>query len=204
MSWDQVGGNDNFEIGEVDLQEICTTVTEEPVSLPLIWNFETALETCKKLGNGKITGFVHPENISGVDFMTIYGNKYKGCEYFWTPYSDEREEGHYREVYTGEEISSFDWEPGQPNGESIENMLALVPRINKIRDVDKETDICVSCTVPHKVVYMRGICKHSFLGNTGFTKINYLDLSFKKETKYYTTMVDGKFIYAGYFFVIIK
>ena len=164
MRWDQLGGSENLDIGEIDLEEICARVSEEPVTLPLIWNFNTALETCKKLGNGKITGFVHPENLSEVDFMALYGNKYKGCEYFWTPYSDEKEEGHYYDVYTEDEISSFDWESGQPNGERIENILGLTSRINKFRDIDKEADVCASCTVPHKVVYMRGVCKHSYLG----------------------------------------
>ena len=164
MRWDQLGGSENLDIGEIDLEEICARVSEEPVTLPLIWNFDTALNTCKKLGNGKITGFLHPENISEVDFHTLYGNEYKGCKYFWTPYSDEKEEGHYCNVYTGEEISSFAWGPGQPNGERIENILGLDSRINKFKDKDKELDVCVSCTVPHKVVYMRGVCKHSYLG----------------------------------------
>ena len=164
MRWDQVGGTNDLVTGAINVKEICTKISEEPVTLPLIWNFNTALETCKKLGSGKITGFSQTENISEVDFLTIYGKEYKDCEYFWTPYSDEKEEGRYREVYTGEEISSFDWESGQPNGDRMENILALVPRINKFRDVSNEADSCVSCTLPHKVVYMRGMCKYSYLG----------------------------------------
>ena len=164
MKWEQIGGRDNLKIKDVDLKEICTKKHEEPVTLPLIWNFDTALETCKKLGNGKITGFVHPESISEVNFLTTYGSKYKDCYYFWTPYSDESEEGHYRDVNSGNEISDFDWETGQPNGGRVENIVALVTRNNKFRDLNKEHNLCVSCTVPHKVVYMRGLCEHSFLG----------------------------------------
>ena len=166
MRWEQIGGRNNSNIRniDIDITEICTKANEEPVTLPLFWSFDTALHLCNKLGNGKITGFLHPENISDVDFLSRYGRNYKSCVYFWTPYSDEKEEGNFCEVYSGKEISKFDWGNHQPNGERTENIIALQSESNKFFDVNNEKSICLSCTVPHKVVYMRGLCEHSHLG----------------------------------------
>ena len=164
MRWDPVRNMSEIRDIDIDIKEICTKVNEEPVTLPLYWSFGTAHYMCNKLGNGTITGFLQPENISGVDFLSKYGSHYKDCDFFWTPYSDENEEGRYCEVYSGREISKFDWGNDQPNGERAENILALESRSNKLFDVNNEKSICVSCMVPHKVVHLRGLCKHSYLG----------------------------------------
>ena len=40
---------------------------------------------------------------------------------YWTGYSDEEDEGKFRNVYTGEQLSFISWLPGEPNGDDIEN-----------------------------------------------------------------------------------
>ena len=88
---------------------------------------------------------------------------FQECQYIWTPYNDEEVEGKYVNYYTKEEIS-IDWEPAQPNGDILENHIVLIPGLNKLRDVNKVNDLCVSCTVSHKIATLRGFCKHSYLG----------------------------------------
>ena len=80
ISWDDMMWNhsgNTYEILDMDMGEICTHKTVEAVTLPLYYNFDLALKTCAKLGNGKITSYETPHNLSQVNFYQLYGKHYK-------------------------------------------------------------------------------------------------------------------------------
>ena len=77
MVWNHTGNT--YEVLEMELDQICTQQTVEAVTLPLYYNFDLALKTCQKLGNGKITSYETPHNLSNVDFYQLYGQNYKVC-----------------------------------------------------------------------------------------------------------------------------
>ena len=89
LSWDLIGDvKENY----IDKDLLCSKNNFVNLRLPLIWNKITAVESCSKLGHGKLTEFEDPSNISSLNFENIYGEKYQECKFFWTPYSDSKEE----------------------------------------------------------------------------------------------------------------
>ena len=147
----------------IDLKTICLVKDSEPISLPFLWKVEAAAEVCQRIGDGNITDFKNPEDISHIDIRSTYGEKLAKCQYIWTPYNDVRNEGEYINENNGE-VVNLDWEPAQPNGLHLENHVALLPSIAKLRDIAGTTYACTSCTIPYKTVTLRGYCENSYLG----------------------------------------
>ena len=57
------------------------------------------------------------KNISSLEKMTqlVRTNWNESCPKIWTPYSDEGEEGVFKDIDTGEEAQFLPWFEGQPN-----------------------------------------------------------------------------------------
>ena len=98
MNWDIVG---NVQQIDIAIKTLCLPNKYINLRLPFIWRKSTAIDICAKLGNGKITDFQDPSNLSNINMESIYGKKYLDCKYFWTPYTDENEEGVFVNENTG-------------------------------------------------------------------------------------------------------
>ena len=90
MNWDFVG-----QVIEKNIENktLCSPDKYINLRLPFLWRKSTAKDTCAKLGNGKLTDFSNPSNLSSIDLENMYGKHYSNCKYFWTPYTDETNEG---------------------------------------------------------------------------------------------------------------
>ena len=163
MIWRKIG-SDIVE-KNIDLNEICKMKDSEPISLPFLWKAETATKVCNRIGNGNVTDFSDPGDISKIDIDSVYGGKLAKCQYIWSPYNDVENEGEYVNGNTGKVIDKLDWEPAQPNGLNLENHVAILPSIAKFRDIAGSTYACTSCIIPYKVLTLRGSCENSYLGN---------------------------------------
>ena len=162
ITWRKIG-SDIVE-KNIDLKKICQIKDSEPISLPFLWKAETAAEVCNRIGNGNVTDFSDPGDVSKIDITSVYGDKLEKCQYIWSPYNDVENEGVYVNANTGGVIEKIDWEPAQPNGLYLENHVAILPSIVKFRDIAGSTYACTSCTIPHKVLTLRGSCENSYLG----------------------------------------
>ena len=78
MEWSHIG--ESLEIIDLNEDQICTTRSYEAITLPLLYNFDTAVKTCNYLGNGLITSYQNPGNLSDIKFFNLYGNNYKVCK----------------------------------------------------------------------------------------------------------------------------
>ena len=72
---------------------LCSVKDYINLRLPFLWRKDNAKDFCRKLGDGKVSEFNDPSNLSNLNMDEMYGNRYSECENFWTPYSDENEEG---------------------------------------------------------------------------------------------------------------
>ena len=56
------------------------------------------------------------------------------------------------------------WSPGQPNGGTWQNYVAIQPLERSFIDLEWDYSACVSCEVRKSTVFtLRGVCKNSYL-----------------------------------------
>ena len=75
MEWSHSGNS--YEILDLTLDHLCSENEHEAVTLPLAYNYESTIKSCQALGNGFLTPFVNPGNLSSIDFSQLYGQNYK-------------------------------------------------------------------------------------------------------------------------------
>ena len=96
-------------------------------------------------------------------------------QHYWTPYSDEAEEGVYISLEDGSKPSFLPWAPGQPNGAETENGIDIrldfrnstLPLYYYDQGSHKgqEKRICSSCSLAEYFsLTLKGVCKHTLMG----------------------------------------
>ena len=187
---------------EVSLSKICSN--SHTTTLPLSWTFLSAIDACKVLGNGTVFNFEHPFNLTNIEFEYAFGSRFKEKGYYWTPYTDKDEEGEFRNYYTGSQLESIQWHVNQPNGGTDENYV-LLDVYGKFWDTDSLgtglTDLAVACSVPNKIVTLRGGCQNTLLGNhDAFNKCHKLlfEMSIFADREFYASMPDGILEYISF------
>ena len=157
----------NIKEKEMQLKHICSNEQIHTITLPSLWNFDQTVKACSQLGDGSVFSFPMPDNLTNFDFEYTFGDTFKTKDYFWTPYSDEEEEGVIRNVYNGLKIN-LAWQDNQPNGGTSENFIVLNTQSRAFLDVtnsgDDKQGFYLSCSVPHKIITFRGGCLETFLG----------------------------------------
>ena len=83
---------------------LCSETDYINLRLPFLWRKNSAKDFCRKLGDGTISEFSDPSNLSNLHMEEMYGNRFSECEFFWTPYSDENEEGVFINENSGEVV----------------------------------------------------------------------------------------------------
>ena len=100
------------------------------------------------------------------EYMTLMKKSNSDCGAVWLPLSDEKEEGVYRNTYTGMIETYLPWAPNQPNGGKSENYVLLLLDVAGYDDNDKTDEFCVSCTLDRNITFRRqGLSKQSYLGD---------------------------------------
>ena len=86
------------------------------------------------------------------------------CASVWTPYSDQDEEGVYRDLSSGEVEDTFVWSPGEPNGGCTQKSLRIISDTRLLEDIKAKQADCFACLLQKSfAVQLRGGCKESIL-----------------------------------------
>ena len=96
--------SENVSQTTIHKHTLCSETDFINLRLPLLWRKSSAKDFCSKLGDGKISEFSDPSNLSNLNMEEMYGNRFSECEHFWTPYSDENEEGVFINENSGEVV----------------------------------------------------------------------------------------------------
>ena len=148
--------------------------------LPKLY-FYDALKMCKN-----ILGSMYYEDTVFEELTYLKGNKKPFTELgFWIPYTDEKGEGVFRNVYSNSTFKNITeyFMLGQPNGKGYENCLNFKLRSAGLWDSTCLENYFSLCKIPKSSPYMtlRGLCQESLVERS-FTPGN----------------IDGKFIWKGH------
>ena len=170
--WLQTG--DGLSRKETDHAGLCSREETYDLALPLGLDQTQAIDTCNKLGGGRMT-VVHNQKE-----LTRFANWFQGtvpgaCSRIWTPYSDQFQEGRYVSLEDGSLPTFLPWAVDQPNGGRTENGIdiRMDPRNGSLHvfyyDEDTkagvERFICSSCSLArHFSLQLKGVCEHTLMG----------------------------------------
>ena len=106
LSWPSMQWKITENVSQTTIHKhtLCSVTDYINLRLPLLWRKSSAKDFCSKLGDGKISEFSDPSNLSNLHMEEMYGNRFSECEFFWTPYSDENEEGVFINENSGEVV----------------------------------------------------------------------------------------------------
>ena len=163
----EVSGMVNYN---TDYQKICKPSELGLVLVPGFWTVYEGSEICKNL-RGNMNVISNKKNNDEIaDLMKNSEMCLKGADGFggiWTGWWDEITEGKWISVPYSEPLNSKSfapWQPGEPNGYTIENCASLHFRKNKDiivpewNDIDCNRKFCVACLVKTLPVFnLRGI-----------------------------------------------
>ena len=86
---------------------------------------------------------------------------------FFLPYTDEKSEGFFLDIYDGKPLAQDLFFPGQPNGLGFENCAFAYVHQNGLYDQPckeiKNIRNCVCQFEQEPILTLRGLCKSSFL-----------------------------------------
>ena len=182
--WKSVGSGQNLTIPISSESSHQTCRAEFQVySLPKR-NFYDALTLCQK-----INGYLYYEDEVFQELINLEGKRTVTNELWNLPYTDEMEEGVFRNVYsnlTFRNVSEY-YAPGQPNGGKSDNCLSWFSK--GLWDVGCNSIYRTLCMIPKDKPHLvlRGLCPES------------------QFEKFYTAgNDDGKFIWKGHRFGSIQ
>ena len=154
-------------------------------SLPEL-NLLNAMKTCEN-----INGNLYFGDKEFIELVNLEGNKYKKAISIWIPYTDEKEEGVFVDLYSNATFQNIEehFLPGQPNGGRTENCLI---EFKGMRDFNCVKDCFSLCKIPksnnsNSQLALRGLCQAS-----------------QVETFYTAGNNEGKFIWNGYRLAVIQ
>ena len=191
---------------EEEVANVCSGEGRYNLGLPIGLDQQQAVETCRKLGRGRMTVSNSEEELR--EFVTWFVRKLPGrCSNIWTPYSDEAKEGLFVSLEDDSQPSFLPWAPGQPNGAQTENGLdiRLDTRNNDLpvyyydQNSKKGIDdfICTSCSIEEFFsLKLKGVCEHTYMGESD-TSIKHLIFIFK-DTIYVIQNTNEHIIYLGW------
>ena len=167
LNWTLAGKN--IIRKETNQENICSKSDFDALTLPFeVDLLSLAKHACNVLGNGTIYAFDKPDNLTNFDFEYVFGLNFRKFSYFWTPYSDQDEEGVFRNFYTHEIEDSLHWANDNPNGGSQENFASL--ETSRLAFIDTTSGgggwngFGLTCSVPKSTITLRGGCENSYLG----------------------------------------
>ena len=115
-----------------------------------------AIDTCIALGQGKMTFVNDAEELK--DFFGKFQDTVLPdlCRAIWTPFSDQEEEGTYRNLIDPTIPTFIPWARGQPNGAHTENQVSIRW---------KEKSICSACSLSEDFsLTLWGACRDTLIG----------------------------------------
>ena len=108
------------------------------ITLPAQY-FHPSLELCSRVGGEMF----YEENIFQ-ELVDLEGSRFGSPTSFWIPYSDQKDENVWRNVYSDERLTSTGdrfWARGQPNGGKTQNYLEWSPDKEGVWDITDKADV---------------------------------------------------------------
>ena len=110
---------------------------------------------------------VELKNIEVMEYtLTLFENQNHSCEYFWTPLTDEKVEGQYKNINTGASASYLPWAnrfPVEFNKQS--NVILKLESKDYLNIIGKRKNTCTACDIPTTATFsLIGVCKDTYLG----------------------------------------
>ena len=152
--------NGNVQVDVTDSSMICNLDGTYKVALFAAIPWLSALALCPKLGEGSM---LEIRNETDLDiFVDMFDDK---CLYIWQPFTDEKEEGVYKNIYTGERATFLPWYGTNPNGKEEENCLAVEYASKAYYDLPASYESCLACRIDKSVeLKFTGPCESSYFG----------------------------------------
>ena len=160
----------NVTLEDEENWKICNKTETVRIAIgdPLNW-FES-MDICERLGHGELTEIKSTMDlIYTLELFQEQKDANAACDFIWTPISDEKAEGDYLNARTNVKAVFLPWRYSEPNGGNKENFV-LLKRSNKqyIDNVATKSPSCAVCDISFKTqLYLRGVCKHTYLGKIG-------------------------------------
>ena len=141
----------------VDYQKICEPLKLGVVLIPELKSIYDSNQICENLG-GKMNVISNKEtNAEVIELMKTSKICLKGGG-IWTGWWDENFEGNWISISHSKplNIESFDpWQPGEPNGNTIENCAAITTgSVSEWADADCNTKYCATCLIQKLPVFI--------------------------------------------------
>ena len=152
----------DLEVENVDKFEICQIDKKPGLTIfPRKRTFRESLELCQRLGG--TMAVADSEKKSQEIMKLLSSTKDKICLPWsggksWTGYTDEKEEGKFVDVNTGEEMNWSKWILGEPNGGQRGNCVGINAE-GKMFDAQCSSKYCTLCELEKvPVLHLRGAC----------------------------------------------
>ena len=162
----------NARVEQVSEENICVKNNSLTaiIALPQQMSFLEANFTCKRLVKGTIMDLKTADDLEVIRSLGQDGR----CLCYWTPYSDEEQEGSFISVNDNQTLPELlTWYPGDPNQGAEANFAAVSGPLDAaplmLMDAQNSRQCCVVCSFQQETRFrLRGVCKNSFFGNLEF------------------------------------
>ena len=156
----------NGKVAELEEESwiICNKNLTYRLAIPSAMNWYESMDVCRKLSFGNVTEVKDWKDLNYV--VSLFSNPTAVCEFIWTPYSDENDEGTYINARFGNLASYMPWEVSEPNGGTDES-LVLLSRITKgySDNVSTKGPACTVCEIDVTAKFnLIGVCKETYFG----------------------------------------
>ena len=166
INWKLVGhATERLEVIENLIGEMSSYDLIIPAKIDLMQGYEL----CKKLGSGNMKLLKSKEDLE--ELLGKFHKVVSPCNSIWTPITDKRQEGVFRDMESESLVSYLPWDvaQGEPAGGNQQNYVVLDVEQEKYNDfVDYSTPYyrsCAACELWKNTTFtMTGTCKESFLG----------------------------------------
>ena len=146
LSWDDINWeSDGENVEQISWEEEDICGREQFYNVPLLTNFQldTANYACRVLGDGRIAQIRDNQEMARLVELTA------PCKHTWTPYSDEKVEDSFVNIYDGQPMPNLPWKEGNPNlGTSGNNVLLWAQNnISGLADATSYRSACAVCNI---------------------------------------------------------
>ena len=154
------------KIEEIKEKDVCLKSSFYKVGIAAPVNFKSSIDACNNIGSGSMTLIKTRAELNEV--VSMFKDSSDDCMSIWTPISDERKEGKFKNWFTNESVSFLPWKAGAPNGGKIENNVFLDMIDNTYEDVGKNFKALTVCDVPTETFFtLAGFCEDTFMSKFG-------------------------------------
>ena len=148
---------------------VCDQGNMYVLAIPVEMGVDEAMDICgRKLNNSSMP--YHEDLASLRDYTAWYYQITEGkCQSIWTPFSDENQEGVFRNSFVADMIEAkfLPWENAQPNGGVDENFVRILYPNGLYLDTSAAMPgVCSSCLLARSLLLrLDGLCEESYIGN---------------------------------------